>query len=364
MTLEQTYKDDTALARASAWNAREQANDMTPAENAEFQAWLDADEKNKAAYALVSNAAKLLNTTDTQKIRSEFCDAEPSLASLFEECDDLVSAAQGTQTSGARRGWSWLPAIAASVLAVTAALFLFYTNRMSSDTYETAVGERQTVLLKDGSTLILNTDTHLSVALTGSERRVLLKQGEAYFDVAKDSGRPFSVIVGDNAVKALGTAFNVRRRGNSTRVTLVEGAVEVKKDEGLLSTATGTASSLKAPITLKPGDDLIIEPQGPQLASLSPEGIKHTTSWRTGMIYYSNVPLSTIVKEVQYYAEKELIIANDEVGDLIAGGSFNTSNVPSFLKGLEAAFPVRIIERNKAIVLSLASDDLDETPRH
>lgn len=74
------------------------------------------------------------------------------------------------------------------------------------------------------------------------------------------------------------------------------------------------------------------------------------------MIYFDGAPLREIIEEVQYYTEKELILAADNVAGLIAGGSFDTENAPAFLRGLEAAFPIKVIERDHVIIFSYAGE--------
>src|SRR5690606_28626324 len=91
----------------------------------------------------------------------------------------------------------------------------------------TGVGEQRTVTLEDGSRVSLNTATRLSLHFDRGVRRVRLQSGEALFEVARDPGRPFVVESGDRQVRALGTAFIVRRDAGRIAVTLMEGSVEV-----------------------------------------------------------------------------------------------------------------------------------------
>lgn len=259
----------------------------------------------------------------------------------MDECDDLAALARGER--GPVRLYRRVVSAAASLLIVAvSALLVFQSGPMSATEYETKVGGRETVMLKDGSVITLNTDTRLSVALSGTERRILLEKGEAFFDVAKDKTRPFLVVVGKDVVRAVGTAFNVRRRADTTQVTVTEGIVEVNG---------ATLSTL-----LHVGADLTINPAGIQTVELAPAEVESTVSWRTGMIHFSNKRLGAVVEELQYYAEKEIIVTNDQVSNLIVGGSFDTSNASSFLKGLEAIFPVKVIERDTVIILGYAQN--------
>ena len=99
-------------------------------------------------------------------------------------------------------------------------------------TFETAVGERSTVVLPDDSVVTLNTDTLVEVGFVeGSDvRRVTLQRGQAHFDVEKDT-RPFEVLAAGRRIEALGTAFDVRIDTElGVLVTLLEGSVAIDEE--------------------------------------------------------------------------------------------------------------------------------------
>jgi transmembrane sensor len=96
-----------------------------------------------------------------------------------------------------------------------------------SQFYSTDIGEQRPVALADGSTVLLNTDSRLQVEYDAERREVHLLQGEAYFEVAHDSDKPFLVFVGSNIVRAVGTSFTVHIKKLDIEVIVTEGAVEV-----------------------------------------------------------------------------------------------------------------------------------------
>ncbi len=91
----------------------------------------------------------------------------------------------------------------------------------------TSVGEQRVMTLEDGTRVVLNTATRISVQYDRSARRVRLESGEALFEVAKRPEWPFVVTVGERQVTALGTSFVVRRDAELAAVTLVEGKVVI-----------------------------------------------------------------------------------------------------------------------------------------
>src|SRR3546814_12936140 len=106
---------------------------------------------------------------------------------------------------------------AARVLGITGLGFL----AMPGQQIQAAIGEIRRVPLSDGSLAAVNTQTTLDVTMKPEVRQVALKDGEAWFQVAKDRARPFVVEIGDVRVLAVGTDFAVNRTaaGGNVRVT-------------------------------------------------------------------------------------------------------------------------------------------------
>src|SRR5262249_17779964 len=99
----------------------------------------------------------------------------------------------------------WISTAVAAAVAVVA--FLHFARAPEFQTYTTKVGEHRDVALADGSSIHMNTDTVLSVALSRGTRDVRLGKGEAEFEVAPDAARPFIVDLGTRRVVVVGTAF-------------------------------------------------------------------------------------------------------------------------------------------------------------
>src|SRR5690606_23800307 len=116
--------------------------------------------------------------------------------------------------------------IAIGVLATLPVARIGWFERASVERvveHRTSVGQRSMFTLSDGTTVILDADSSLREQFTQTERRVELTRGRAFFDVAKDAARPFSVVAGEHVVLALGTAFDVELKPSATEVTLVRG---------------------------------------------------------------------------------------------------------------------------------------------
>lgn len=115
----------------------------------------------------------------------------------------------------------------ASLLAVIAGGW-WLAGRAEIAEYRTIKGEQRTVMLSDGSRLILNTETSVTTELSMLTRTVVLHQGEALFVVAHDGRRPFKAEADNETVRDIGTRFAVRRDRKQVTVSVVEGSVEVQ----------------------------------------------------------------------------------------------------------------------------------------
>jgi len=193
---------------------------------------------------------------------------------------------------------AWLPLAAAACLAVLAAASTVGYFQFFKDAYSAPVGGLVSVPMKDGSRITLNTDSKVRVAVTDKERMVQLERGEAFFEVAKDPGRPFVVAAGTQRIVAVGTEFSVRCDGADIRVIVTEGKVRLKG--GAILGAGGVARSGGT---------------GMQVQSKPLSEIQESLSWRQGFVSFHNAVLAEAVAEFNRYSEKKI-----EVRDAFAGG--------------------------------------------
>src|SRR5258706_14411058 len=186
---------------AAEWLAR---LDIASSDNlrAEFARWIAADPAHEAAFLRLSATWTRL-------------DRLASLRPAGAEIADDLFGAMGAKTSSRRR----IPlALAASGFLAVVALALFVSFGSGGNSYATKVGERRLVRLEDNSSVALNTQSKVNVAYRETERRVEMREGEALFKVAKDPSRPFVVAVKGLEVRAVGTAFDIRVKGEAVEV--------------------------------------------------------------------------------------------------------------------------------------------------
>ncbi|MFT3790425.1 MAG: FecR domain-containing protein [Rudaea sp.] len=213
--------------------------------------------------------------------------------------------------------------------------------------YRADIGDTKVVSLADGSTVTLNTDTVIHVALSAAERRIDLERGEAFFEVAKDPQRPFVVNAAGQRIVAVGTKFSVLREALDTRVVVTEGRVKVEELQG--GATVGTATELPAGSIAQAGS------AGVLVKRASVAEAETYMSWRSGYIALRDTELAAAVAEFNRYNRKQLVIADPSIATLRIGGNLRAANVEAFVRVLEEGFPVRAEDKGDRILLTGSS---------
>lgn len=152
------------------------------------------------------------------------------------------SARRSRRLAGSRRARWQLTSGAVSTLMIAViaiAVFLFEGPPWAEEAAEEKVfttqrGQRATIRLKDGTQVRLNVESRLAVLPSfGKKAREVRLEGEAFFEVAEDSTRPFTVHARDADARALGTAFGVNAYPDEhvTSVVVTEGRVAVRPEQ-------------------------------------------------------------------------------------------------------------------------------------
>lgn len=316
------------LAEASVWVARLHGDQRGPLLERSFRSWLRAAPVNAQAFELVTD--------------------------VWNDAGNLPRVPWSS--SPARAGnrlklvWSSLAA-AAVMLCVGIVLHLQSTSIVS-----TAVGQRQQLVLEDGTRVLLNTATRVKVNYGKKARRVELQSGEAIFDVAKRADWPFVVTAGDQRIAALGTSFLVRHDTQQVAVTLMEGKVVVSPvvaERKTYSTsqkpATARYSSNGARL-MRPGQRLTFTTGQP--AQLDTPSVEKLTAWRQGQVMMDDTPLYAAAAEMNRYSSSKLIVDDPSVRNLPISGLFQAGDSLSFANAVANTYALQVTERGQQIVLS------------
>ncbi len=213
--------------------------------------------------------------------------------------------------------------------AVAASLVVCVVLWQDRGVYHTGIGEQQVVQLADGSRVRLDTNSRLKVRLGSDQRRIELIEGQAFFEVANDPGRPFIVSTPDASVTAVGTVFEVRRVGSETRVVLVSGAVDVVRSD-----------TKAAPQRLRPNQQSEISRRGAEVTTVDAVA---ATSWTGGDLTFVDTPLSEAVAEVNRYLAHPIVLDAPSAADTSINGVFRSGDRAAFVSAAAQLLGLRAV---------------------
>lgn len=217
-------------------------------------------------------------------------------------------------------------AIAACAAAALVGLRAFQTP-VATLVLETGLGEISNHPLEDRSLVSLNSDSRIEVRMTPERRQVTLVKGEALFQVANNPQRPFVVTAGSVSVRAVGTAFSVRLRGEGAEVLVTEGVVEV--------TENGTSTRLRA------GEAGHIAQNAVSVRS-DPSEVSRKLAWREGRIVLANQSLAEAAEEFNRYNRTKIYIADPALSRRKLVGQYGLSQPEKFAENVHELMGVPV----------------------
>jgi transmembrane sensor len=242
------------------------------------------------------------------------------------------------------------PLLAALAVIIVVATFLGVLHFTGGREVTTAVGEQRTLSLDDGTRIELNTDSSVVVQYDDHTRKITLRSGEAYFQVAPER-RPFRVIAGGRQIVALGTTFIVRRDPDTVAdpltVTLIEGHVAVAPVYTAVPHALPPAPIPDVTV-LSAGERLRVRRQG---SVVDAPAIDKLTAWTRGELVFDSVSLREAVAELNRYSHIKVTLASAKLGELPVGGIFRAGDSLSFARAVSETYNLSLTRQDAAIIL-------------
>ncbi len=319
--------------QAARWAVRADAGPLGPDEQQELDAWLNADPRHRGAYV---------------RARAHWVDLD-RLAAIHGPASPEATTVEG------RPGISRRQLLAASVAAVSVvggglSWIILLRGR---EHYTSGIGEVRRIALEDGSTLMLNTATEVTVQFSERQRNIRLIRGEALFEVAHDTVRPFLVRVNDIAVRAVGTAFAVRLEAAQIDVTVTEGIVEVAEP------ATAPAADQAASATSRPKAQrvaanervVIMLARAPEVRPIAPAEADRQLAWREGLVSFDGESLQTAVAQINRHNRRQIVIDDPALAEKPVVGIFHATDLDGFSAAAAEALKARAIRDGDVIRL-------------
>jgi len=213
-------------------------------------------------------------------------------------------------------------------------------------------GAQREMVLGDGSKVWLNAGSVLKYPqrFTGSERLVELS-GEAFFEVAGNSGRPFRVLIKDGEVEVLGTFFTIMAYEDEpeNRTAVVNGTVKVTAGQQSVIVQPGEAAEISYP---SPGESMSSAGAVPVVHSIDLSIVK---AWKNGIYRFRSTELSTIMREIAR-AYDVTVEVKPGVGSRQIDGSLDLNKTLDItleqLNGLTEVYKIQVNHKGKTVIAS------------
>lgn len=311
----------TPAQQAAYWRAQLSSDLLTPAQQRAFEIWLAQSPENQRAWSEVDNFWSALDGLSAEDILSP--------------PDNLIAFPNAQKSQDKTKISKPILAFAASLLLMVS-LALTQQGFYFAD-YTTSPGEQRKIPLSDGSEILLNTQSAVSVDYADNQRQITLHQGEAYFVVAADAQRPFNVRTPAGQVRALGTAFNMNLQEKTSAVTVYQHAVKITTENGKI---------------------LEQLPEGKQVEfaanAINPvqnANLQRLKAWRDRRMVFQDKPLVAVIAELNRYRPGKIMITSAAIKKLPVTGVFDTDDTNIALRTIEQSLPIQVTKLTEKLVL-------------
>lgn len=221
------------------------------------------------------------------------------------------------------------------------------TAAMAKDSYNTIStprGGQYKIMLPDHSVVWLNAASSLRfpVTFTGSSTRLVVLDGEGYFEVASDQNKPFIVESQNQQTIVKGTKFNISayRDDQKKITTLLEGSVLIK--------AMTEEYGLADEVLLRPHEQTVI--QNNKVVKTKVDA-SEAIAWKNGKFIYNNTPLMTIMKQLARWYDVEVVYLESMEGTTFTGSLSRFENIEDVLRKISLTESVRFETRERRIMV-------------
>ncbi|WP_161495061.1 FecR domain-containing protein [Caulobacter sp. BP25] len=295
------HDQDAVRREAANWLARLRSETRTAVDEAQFKTWVSASEERRATFDALT--------------------ATWELAGALRHDPEIAAQARRRRRRLARRA----VLAGAGVSAVGLGWLAF-----APTVYATGVGETRTLNLDDGSSVLLDADSRLSVRIDQRQRRAGLDKGRAFFRATHDPARPFVVsaegqeIIGDG-----GDAFGVSVLSSSVSVLSVEGHVLVM-----------TPGQPSSRIIASAGQKVVMAEHG----SIHREAadVQSAMAWRFGQAVFDDQTLDEALAEMNRYSRRRIALSDASLGRLRISGVYKAGDNEAFSRSVATLLDLEV----------------------
>ncbi|WP_187774907.1 FecR family protein [Pedobacter sp. BS3] len=243
--------------------------------------------------------------------------------------------------SAVRKLVVWSRQIAAAILVVGIACFIYYQRHRIVYLTKTTTSTIDSVRLSDGSVIYLSLHSKLRYPehITGKQRQVFLEAGEAFFKIARDTTRPFSVEINDSKVTVLGTSFNIRNMPQDVELSVNTGKVlfELLNDDNSKTLLTHGMAVAYNRVT---------------------HAVRHFSSvnmnntfWMNKELNFENASLTEVFKSLENAYNVKFVVPDSIRTFNKFNAEFKNTSLENVLKVLRKVYPVDINRQGDEIII-------------
>ena len=319
-------------------------NSLTPEEMQSFQEWLNASEENRKYFSDIQEVW-IAASNEADDVHSFNKDRAYQL--FLRRTGETTQ--QGINKRKAFQLRPWMYAAAMTIIVFICGTIAFQTGKsvirkqLTQISIEAPYGSKTKLYLPDGTLVWLNAGSKMSYAQDfGINERALNLTGEAYFEVTKNKHIPFKVHTEELDVKVLGTKFNFRNYKDDleAKVCLLEGKVALNTRE-------------KETI-LHPDQQALLDKKTGKL-SVSGTKAAYSAEWTNDRLYFDEVLLSDIIKELERSYDVKITVADDTLNTIRFYGNFRKreQSIQEIMDVLSSTDKMTYTMNGKNIVITL-----------
>lgn len=309
---------------------------LTDEQSESLNNWRQETPENENYFQELSYIWKSSNQSLSQQKEVLAIDTESALQKVTSRIDNTTVV----QLKPRRQILAIACGIAALIIAGIA--FIQFQNSDPETILFVSTEKSKNIELPDGSIAWLEPNSQLSYTTTFLDNRSIIAEGEVYFDVYRDTERPFTISTPHLQVEVLGTSFVVKdiASENEAFVTVITGKVEVKdklNDSSIILTKeqTGKYSVLTRELQIQE----------------TPRNINHLHQATQYVAFYDN-NLLDIVSELDRLLGAKITIQNKALNNCLFTGQFKTNDIETILNTMQPIYNFSIFKKNNEYIIS------------
>ncbi len=310
--------------------------------------------------ALQNNEAYQQLATQLESYFNEKSKEDLSTKSLEQTWTMIAEAEKGASVNRFNYSAKKQPVLSTTLLKIAAVLVLvlgagwlsYHLLNPNHKDFEAIAATDQKVfkVLADGTRIWLNKQTTITYNQDfGKHQREIFLNGEAYFDVVKNSDVPLFIHAGDIDIEVKGTAFNVNayRETYQVQVALVRGAIAVTDRQNAAHS-----------VLLKPNEKLVFSPKtimqsesNFQVMVIKPNVLSREISWTTDTVVFNKEKLRDLALRLEKKYDVKIDIKSEVLKEKRFSGTFTNQTIQQALDALKLSYPFTYSINNRLVVI-------------